>query len=105
MNATKNKLRIVHYCANGRTDNITDFQVTIIRPNGQNFNPSPNVQNLGGGIYKFQYTPNDDGVWIEKIKSISNGDDNSQSVVIENYDLDDIRNQIANLKTGGHFQS
>jgi len=41
----------------------------------------------------------------KKTKSISNGDDVSQSIVIENYDLDDIRNQIANLRGNGHFQS
>lgn len=104
-NLTKNKIRKVNYRSLGYADNLNDLQVTIIRPNGQNFQPSPNVQNLGDGLYSFSYTPNLSGVWIEKIKSNSNGDDAIQTVVIENYDLDDIQDQISHLRHGGNFQN
>lgn len=104
-NLTKNKIRKVNYRSVGFVDNLTDLQVTIVKPNGQIFNPSPSVQNLGDGLYTFSYTPNLSGVWIEKIKSILNGDNAIQTVVVENYDLDDIQDQIAHLRHGGNFQN
>jgi hypothetical protein len=103
-NATKNKIRKVNYCSVGLNDNVTDFHITIIKPTGNVFHPNPTIQNLGDGLYSFSYTPNMDGLWIEKIKSNSNGDNTSQSIYIENYDLDDIRDQINKIR-GGRFQN
>lgn len=104
-NLTKNKIRKVNYRSLGYVNNLTDLQVTIIKPTGVNLNPSPSVINLGDGLYTFSYTPNVSGVWIEKIKSVSNGDNAIQTVVIENYDLDDIQSQLNLLKMGGNFQN
>jgi len=102
-NSTKNKLRKVFYKRIDNNNSINDYQTTITRPNGQNFNPSPNVTNVGNGLYTFSYTPNVDGVWIEKIRSNSDNDEAVQTVEILNYDLDDLQNQISNLKQGNKF--
>lgn len=101
-NKTKNKIRTVHYLALNLVNNISDFNVIIKKPNGHSFHPSPNVQNLGDGLYSFSYMPNMAGIWIEKISSNSNGDNALQSIIIENYDLDDIYQNL-NPQHGGHF--
>ena len=67
-NFTKNKIRRVYYRALDFNDNVTDFDLIILKPNGVQFNPSPTIHNIGDGIYKFSYIPRRKGVWIEKIK-------------------------------------
>jgi hypothetical protein len=102
-NTTKNKVRKVFYQRIDKNDTINDYQITITRPTGQNFQPAPNVTNVGNGLYTFTYTPNSNGFWIEKIKSNSDNDEMVQVIEIQNYDLDDIQSQIANLKQGNKF--
>jgi hypothetical protein len=106
-NLTKNKIRKVNYRAIDFTVGVTDFVVGIIRPDGTNFTPNPTVSAVpnASGLYTFSYTPNMSGVWIEKISSTLNGDNTIQSVVIENYDMDDIRTQLSNIHQGGNFQN
>lgn len=104
-NLTKNKIRKVNYRALDYTIGITDFIVVITRSDGTNFTPVPTVSPVLGnsGLYTFSYTPNISGVWIEKISSISNGDNAVQTIVIENYDLDDIKSALRG--NSGHFQN
>ena len=83
-NNTKGKLRTVFYQAIEKLTGITDFVVVITKPDNTALSPTPTVSEVGNGVYKFSYTPPIEGVYIEKISSVSNEDNETRTIEIEN---------------------
>lgn len=94
-----NKLRKIHYVAVEFATGVSDFVVTIRKPDGSTLSPAPTVTEQGDGIYTFEYTPDVTGVWQEKVSSVANGDRVVRSVKVTSADVDDVKSQTASIES------
>lgn len=97
MNTTVNKVRMIEYVASGFTTGLVDLVLSVRKPDGTLITPA--VTERGEGVYIASYTPDQVGVWQEKISSVINGDKVFRSVVIAAVDEDDIKSDVDSVST------
>lgn len=96
---TINKVRELVYVASSFTTGLTDLVITVRKPDGSSFTPTPTFTEQGDGVYVLSYTPETLGNWQEKISSATNGDYLINSYEVVAYDETDIQSQVAGVET------
>jgi peptidoglycan hydrolase CwlO-like protein len=89
-----NKERKVLYGAANFSVGVSDFVVTVRKPNGDILSPAPTMSEVGEGVYTFSYTPDVVGMWQEKIVSSNNGDKVVRGFDIVALDLSDVDTKL-----------
>lgn len=97
-NVTINKVRKVIYVALEFATGVSDFVVTVRKPDGSVVTPAPVVTEQGDGVYTFEYTPDVVGVYQERVVSVVNGDKAIRSVRCVAADVEDVKTQVNTIE-------
>lgn len=103
--ATLNKVRTVSYVALDFTTGLSDVTLTVRRPDGSlyEFESGPVTQlvltEVADGVYQGQYTPDELGLWTEKVVSVTNGDKAIGSFNVVDDDISAVSDKIDALDT------
>ena len=102
----KNEAIKVNYIALKKTLGLTDVYLQPYDETGALFGspilmteiPGDGSGLNSGGAYQGSFTPDADGQWRVRIKSVANGDDVQKAYEVDDYDIDDVKAQTQSIE-------